>query len=144
MSRAASQTQLVHVHRKLDTANGCSDTGEGYSREAFSIFRDGGLCVNSSDIVPCEIQQSRQHLRESRTAPHCWHPPSIRASQVSLCASCMSIPKLHLRKFQTEMKCPTLGMKRTLVSSTDTHFRGTEPGKPDDNAVDGLAMACVV
>ena len=39
-------------------------------------------------------------------------------------------------------------MKRTLVSSTDTvtliHFRGTEPGKADDNAVDGLAMACVV
>ena len=28
-------------------------------------------------------------------------------------------------------------MKRTLVSSTDTHFRGTEPGKADDNAVDG-------
>ena len=35
-------------------------------------------------------------------------------------------------------------MKRTLASSTDTHFRGTEPGKADDNAVDGLAMACVV
>ena len=107
MSRAASQTQLVHVHRKLDTANGCSDTGEGYSMEAFSIFRDGRLYVNSSDFVPCEIQQSRQHSRESRTAPHCWHPPSIRASPealVSLCASCMSIPKLHLRKFQTEMK----------------------------------------
>ena len=107
MSRAASQTQLVYAHRKPDTANGCSDTGEGYSMEAFSIFRDGRLFVHSSDFVPCEIQQSRQHLRESRTAPHCWHPPSIRTSQeapVSLCASCMSIQQLHLHKFQTEMK----------------------------------------
>ena len=76
MSRAASQTQLVHAHRKLDTANGFFDAGEGYSMEAFSIFPG-----HSSDFVPCEIQQSRQHLRESRTAPHCWHLPSIRALQ---------------------------------------------------------------
>ena len=96
MSRAASQTQLVHVHRKLDTAYGCSDTWEGYSMEAFSIFRDGRLCVYSSDFVPREIQQSRQHLRESRTAP--------QEAPVSLCASCMSIQELHLSKFQTEMK----------------------------------------
>ena len=45
--------------------------------EAFSIFRDGRRCVNSSDVVPCEIQQSRQHLRESRTAPTLLAPAQL-------------------------------------------------------------------